>query len=209
MVGGMTTMGKAVVWMKRVLDVSLVLLIVGALSFAVVFIEGAWGMGEGTLMVQVPAHFAPGADVAIENEVLGTGQVGDASGKATFLADVSSATALLYLLGLVLSLAPAFVLVIILRRIARSVVAGEPFTDANIDRIRAIGLLVMALEFLRGAVQLGLETMVMATSEMPGYTLVAWGEWNFGVVILGAVILGLAEVFRYGMQLQADVDLTV
>ena len=202
-------MGKAVVWMKRVLDVALVLLIVGALSYAAVLIEQTWGMGDGTIAVQVPAHFAPEADLAIENEVLGTGHIGEASGRATFLADPSSGSALLYLLGSVLSLAPAFVLVIVLRRIARSIVAGEPFTDANIDRIRAIGLLVMTLEFLRGAVQLGLETMVMATSEMPGYALVAWGEWNAGVVILGAVILALAEVFRYGMQLQADVDLTV
>lgn len=202
-------MGKAVVWMKRVLDVALVLLVVGALSFAVLFIAQALGMGEGTIAIQVPARFAPRSDLAVENDMLGTGHIADASGMATFLAEPSSVNSWLYLLGSVLQLAPGFVLVVLLRRIAASVVAGEPFTDANIGRIRAIGLLVMALEFLRGAVQLGLETAVMATSEMPGFTLVSQGAWNAGVLVLGAVILALAEVFRYGMQLQSDVDLTV
>jgi hypothetical protein len=101
------------------------------------------------------------------------------------------------------------IFVIILRRIAATVVAGDPFADANIDRIRAIGVLTIGLWVFYGSMQLGLEMLVAETSTMPGFDLVSWGEWDFYFLVLGVVIIGLAEVFRYGKQLQSDVDLTV
>ncbi len=201
-------MAKTVVVVKRFLDVTLVVLILGAVGVGVVLLD--IGLTKRVATIQVPAHFAPdGRLLEVQNNVLGAGFVGEAAGEVSFEAPLASWPALLYVLGLALSFAPAFVLVVLLRRIAATLVAGDPFAEANVNRIRALGALTMALEFFRGAAQLGLETLVMATSTMRGFALVSWGEWNSGVFVLGMVIIALAEVFRYGMQLQADVDLTV
>lgn len=224
-------MSKTPLVMKRILDVMLVLLVLGVLIEGVLIFESA-----PSVRVSVPVHFSPATDateggvrrtssfvfafaadegavddtlLVIENEVLGTGHIGDASGDATFEVPLASGPAALYILGFALGMAPAFLIVILLRKIAASVVAGEPFAEANIDRIRALGGFVIAFEFLRGAVQFALGMAVITTSTMEEFSLIAWGEWNLGIFVLGVVILALAEVFRHGLELQADVDLTV
>lgn len=201
-------MTKTAIAVKRFLDIALIVLVLGAVGGGLVILYG--GLTQGVVTISVPAQFDPAAQVLrVHNSVLGAGHVGAVTGEVSFKADLASWPAALYILGLALALAPAFVFVILLRRIVATVVAGDPFAEANIDRIRAIGALAMALELLHGAAQFGLQTAVMATSTVRGFSLVSSGEWNFSVFIYGAVIIMLAEVFRYGRQLQSDVDLTV
>jgi hypothetical protein len=205
---GVAEMAKTVLVVKRFLDVTLIVLIVGVIGSALMQMEVAVPMR--TAVVLVPAHFAPDkGQLEVRNQILGTGFIGDGSGLATFEVPLASWPALVFFLALAVGFAPMFVLVILLRRIAATLVEGDPFTEANVNRIRAIGGLVMAFEFFRGAAQLGLAALVAGTSTMRGFTLLSWGEWNFLTFVLGLVIIGLAEVFRYGMRLQTDVDLTV
>lgn len=201
-------MGKAPYVMKRFLDLSLALIIVGAVTACGALIQ-SW-VGDGTIMLEVPVRLEQGAEpTEVANEVLGEGWIGSIAGMAEFPADASALHSALFLFAVLSSLGPALVIVMLLRRIAATVVAGEPFDHANIDRIRAIGLFVMAFEFARGAALFGIETAVMFSSKVPGFGLRSEGGWNVSVFLLGVVILALAEVFRYGMQLQSDVDLTV
>lgn len=201
-------MGKAPYVMKRFLDLSLALIIVGAVVACGALVQ-SW-VGNGTIMLEMPVQLEENAGpTEVSNDVLGDGWIGPMTGMAEFPADASAVHSAVFLFAVFSSLAPALVVVVLLRRIAMTVVAGEPFDPANTERIRAIGLFVMAFEFVRGAATLGIETAMMATSKVPGFALRSLGEWDFSVFVLGVVILALAEVFRYGMQLQADVDLTV
>ncbi len=199
-------MHKAAVTAKRFLDLTLVMLVVGAVWTAFALFD----LSEGTIALALPAELvATGGPVEVVNRVVGVGTIDLASGVATFSAPIMSMPGVFYLLTLVLQFAPAFVLVLILRRIAASVVAGEPFADANVGRIRALGGLTIVFWFLLGALQWGLETWVAATSTVQGFGLGSSGGWNYYVSLLGVVVIGLAEVFRYGKQLQSDADLTV
>lgn len=201
-------MGKAPYVMKRFLDLSLALIIVGAVV-ACGALALSWA-GNGTIMLEMPVHLEQNdGPTEVSNDVLGDGWIGPMAGMAEFPADASVVHSAVFLFVVLSSVAPALVVVVLLRRIAATVVAGEPFDPANVERIRAIGVFVMVFEFVRGAAMLGVETAMMATSKVPGFSLRSLGEWNFSVFVLGVVILALAEVFRYGMQLQADADLTV
>ena len=44
---------------------------------------------------------------------------------------------------------------------------------------------------------------------LPGFDIAYRFDLNLADVFVGLIILSLAEVFRYGMTLQADSDLTV
>ena len=115
------------------------------------------GGGAG---IMLPVSF-DAQGLSIEHEVLGRGEILDSRGSVFFLEPPGGLVSIGYTLGTLLAFAPGLVLVVLLRKIMLSVSRGEPFSEANIGRIRAIG------------------------------------------------IIALAEVFRYGMQLQSHVDLTV
>jgi hypothetical protein len=51
--------------------------------------------------------------------------------------------------------------------------------------------------------------LVAETSKVAGFKLVSAGGWNLYVLLIGVVIVGMAEVFRHGKRLQAEADLTV
>jgi hypothetical protein len=101
-----------------------------------------------------------------------------------------------------LYLAGAIVIVGRLRRIFRTLIAGDPFHPENVRRLRVIGMMLAILELgryaaagvshlvLRGAVHIG-----------GGVNLTTW----FAVL----VIIVLAEVFREGARLRGEAELTI
>ncbi|MEV0154023.1 DUF2975 domain-containing protein [Micromonospora sp. NPDC050686] len=93
----------------------------------------------------------------------------------------------------------------LLRRIVRTVPAAEVFADANARRIVLIGLLVAvggsAVQLLGYAA----DRAVVARSAAAGVVDAAF-SFSFVPLAIGAIVLLLAEVFRQGVRLRADVD---
>jgi hypothetical protein len=98
-----------------------------------------------------------------------------------------------------------------LRKLVRSVEAGEPFQGQAAGRLRAIGLLIIA-----GAAGRPLEDFIAGVYAKSHYLFQRGSiELSFDVMGLlwgsavGLMILVLAEVFRYGHTLHQEQELTV
>ncbi|MBY8874180.1 DUF2975 domain-containing protein [Micromonospora sp. PLK6-60] len=93
----------------------------------------------------------------------------------------------------------------LLRRIVRTMPAAEVFTAVNARRIVLIGLLVAvggsAVQLLGYAA----DKAVIARSAAAGVVDVAF-SFSVAPLAIGAIVLLLAEVFRQGVRLRADVD---
>ncbi len=104
----------------------------------------------------------------------------------------------------------AAVVVYYLRRIIRSVAGGSPFIPENVNSFRRIGLIVIAGSILQGITG-GLAGLVMMRNLVPpaGVQFNARFTLSLEGLFLGLVILALAEVFRYGTELQQESDMTI
>ncbi|HEX7744256.1 MAG TPA: DUF2975 domain-containing protein [Micromonosporaceae bacterium] len=103
--------------------------------------------------------------------------------------------------------AQAIILMVLwlLWRIVRTVPTADVFTPANARRIAGIGL---AVAVGGSAVQLlgyAAHKDIVARSAAAGILDTAF-SFSFLPLVIGAIVLLLAEVFRQGVQLRADVD---
>lgn len=85
--------------------------------------------------------------------------------------------------------------------IITSTKSRTPFTPQNVKRIRIIGFLQFALAFVPGYV-----VLIMKMIRFQYVSLHPSLNWLY-MVIIGFVILMLAQVFEYGVRLQEDNDL--
>jgi hypothetical protein len=89
-----------------------------------------------------------------------------------------------------------------LRRIFATLTAGDPFHPDNVRRLRAIGLMLGALELGRHAVNAAHGWLTPhAAGIRIGFNPTAW----FAVL----VVFVLAEVFREGARLRREAELTI
>lgn len=95
-----------------------------------------------------------------------------------------------------------------LRRLMASFAKEHPFTEENVARIRWLGYLFMIGAALQSAVEAAVGHYLMRVS-IPGVEINARIGLNLPAMIAGFVILVLAEVFRLGVELKEDQDLTV
>jgi|GEM_PF-6331909 len=87
----------------------------------------------------------------------------------------------------------------------------EVFSQANVVRIRLLGGLLIALEFIKPFIWLFIRNDVldlMSRNDIPyGGENLSFGLSDWGLA--GLLILGLAEVFRSGQQLKQESELTI
>lgn len=201
-------MVKSVGMLKGLLDGALLVLIAWAI-FSIV-LELPFISGDELAMVEVPITFMPAeGGISVQNEILGAGTIDTVDAVATFSPPFASWPNLLSIVVGVLSFAPILVIVILLRRIAASALEGSPFTEVNIGRIRAMGWFTIAFEILRNAAQTGAGFIVQNTSVVTSFEVIRVAEFKFDAILIGALLLVLAEIFRHGWSLQSDADFTV
>ena len=97
-----------------------------------------------------------------------------------------------------------------LSRFLRAGARGSAFGE--VDRVRGIGLLVVALSILDPVIdQVAVKSYGGFAAKGPGTMLQPSGEasLNLGVVGLGLVIILVAEVLRRGAEIEAEQELTV
>ena len=90
-----------------------------------------------------------------------------------------------------------------LRRVFQTLTAGDPFEPGNVQRLRAIGFALAALEVITWCMRLVSNWAFSDDVESVRYTpnLTAW----FAVL----VVFVLAEVFREGARLRREAELTI
>lgn len=188
--------------LQRLTEVAIAVTIVAAV---VVFV--ATVLADTPL--DAPIQFTPDeATYTLASDTWGSGTILDAVGVARFAERSASLFALWSAAVLVYAVA-AITLLVLLRRILQSVAAGTPFVEGNASRIRAIGILIPVFGFLIQALQWATALVTMNTVVAEGLHIEASLTLNLTYLFIGLVVVALAEVFRYGSHLQADVDLTV
>ena len=165
-----------------------------------------------TLSMTVPIQFVPAVDsYSLTSEAWGTGEIVSATGEAKFestsigsLRTAVELVVLLLLLGI-----PIYFILFMLRRIFSSMVDSSPFIPANVNRIRWVAALLIIISILAQLIQAQLGRMMLTTVASSGLELSPRFNFDLGMIVIGLIIFSLAEVFRYGLELQTETDLTV
>jgi hypothetical protein len=138
---------------------------------------------------------------SVRPELMNAGiTVGDLRLEGAWLGAILTAA----LLAVDVNFAGALVIVGRLRRIAETLVAGDPFHPANVQRLRLVAATLAALELARYVTSPLLRAALRQTPRFHidgGVSLTTW----FAVL----VIVVLAEVFREGARLRGEAELTI
>jgi len=169
--------------------------IVFTASFPVALVSG----GEPQLEAEVVGPAAKGIRAAFVDGVQGTLRLETTNWG--FVAASHLATLLA-----VIGLAYVFYL---LRGVLQAIIHGDPFTQANVVRIRKIGYLVLLLGLLYPTVE------YIAAQEVLGRLAIVEPElslpslFDVDVILTSLLILILAQVWSYGLELERDRALTI
>ena len=99
--------------------------------------------------------------------------------------------------------------VYLLRIVLQAIIQGDPFTDENVIRVRRIGYAVLVVGFLRATVEYfaAREILNQLTIVKPALSLPS--PFNSEVILANLLILVLAQVWSYGLELERDKALTI
>jgi hypothetical protein len=103
-----------------------------------------------------------------------------------------------------------------LKQFLKTTIAGNPFEQANIKRIRIIGWTVIISQAIKLILGLGFWFYLKSPVQINGSSVsLYWHSFEgifddtFGVTFLGLVILVIAEIFREGFKLREEQELTI
>ena len=195
--------------------VSVVLMVV----FNLAFIFGLAPAVESVLPVGInnttswPVYIEIDPEVySLQSELLGQGEIQTAQATVSFETPSPPPIGLsiaILIQGLILALA-TFIILLNLSLIFRSITEGEtPFVSENIGRIRWIAGLVILYSLVQEIGEAFIGDRIFGLAQNEGIDIVSRLEFGNGVVLVGLIIFALAEVFRYGVELQTEADLTV
>lgn len=81
--------------------------------------------------------------------------------------------------------------------------------EENVRRIRWIGLIAVGAELAHEAFDFLIQRTIQGAATATGLTVEPMWNLDPAALLLGLVIIALAEAFRHGHRLQAETDLTV
>ena len=172
-------------------------------------VDASW-LIVGTRMT-VPVSFAvdpDGPHVAAPSLGIADAQLRDLRGRLTFPTTpgpflVGNAILLLIVFSLALWVTGN------LKAVFRTLREGQPFVAVNASRIRAVAYGVVLIEVARSAITWFENYYVMVNFSAQGLRFSAAPELNVFAIILGLIILAIAEVFDDGSRLHEDHSLTI
>lgn len=152
-----------------------------------------------TLTVEVDTIAAPSIRRAVLVEARGELRVQSTSWSLQFFPN----------LGLLIGIAVVLYVLLLLRRMLSSVLAGDPFAAANATRMRIMGVILVAAGAL-GPVAEHLATGTMLRMvPVRDVALTAPFDLRLDVILVGLLLLVLAAVFGYGSELERERSLTI
>jgi Protein of unknown function (DUF2975) len=194
--------------LRRLLDALWYIIAVGAsLIAAVIVVATVFGWAP---TVELPVHFTPDrAGYEISGPIAGmrNARIEDAVGTLRFEAHPAIVLTAVGI-GLV-GVAATLAVLHQLRRIVATMSAGTPFVVDNANRLRFVGLAVIVYELVTMCMKLALSMWAVRNLSVRGLTVRWMFDPRIEVLLAGAVILLVAEVFRVGTRLQQDHDLTI
>jgi serine phosphatase RsbU (regulator of sigma subunit) len=132
-------------------------------------------------------------------------RIDDASGDVTVKQPLVTSV-LLTVAGLISIETVLLVVVYRVRRIFRRLVEGQPFLDENARSLRFIGLTVIVGELAWAALQYLGQRAVAATLSSAEISFHAAFAPRLTVVLAGLALLIVAEIFREGIKMRADLE---
>ena len=200
MVDGPNAAGSSVRWLQA-FQILLILFSVAAVLGCVAVL--------GALVVQLVSGYSWPVSVTI-NRTFGDGDthppgVEPASPSEIMINDPTLGQSALRTASLVLALVLAIIVAGYLTRTVQAAIAGEPFSHANLRRVRVIGLLL-----LFGGLAGSLSSMVtpwliarISLGDAAGSPMITEPPT---LALAGVVVLAVAEVMRQGAALRAELD---
>ena len=98
----------------------------------------------------------------------------------------------------------ALAVLVLMRRIVRTVVAGDPFVEENVRRLRIIGWLVALSPLLLVVAQIARAELVTRSSV--GDLALSHLTIAFVPILIGGLLLVVAQVFAEGVALREDTE---
>lgn len=97
----------------------------------------------------------------------------------------------------------------LLRSILRTTIEGDPFSAENCTRVRRVGYLVLLVALLSAAVNYIAAYNILGQLMVTNPGLSTPSPFNAEVILASLLILVLAQVWSYGLELERDRALTV
>jgi hypothetical protein len=160
----------------------------------------ALGIGqEPQLQVELAGAGAQGIRAAFVDETYGTLRLETTNWRLLLISYVAK-------LLVVLGLAYVFYL---LRGVLQAILRGETFTEANTRRIRRIGYMVLLLGLLGPIVEYLAAQQILERLAILGPPLTLPSPFRVEVVLASLLILVLAQIWSYGLELEREQALTI
>lgn len=174
---------------------ALLWLVVGASAGYGLFISLDWAVRRRVTLTSVP--------VDVSEDAAGVGRVIDASGDV-LIDSVSLTHVLLLLLPQALGVGAAIWGAILLGRFLRDLGSAEPFTAANVRRLRVVALLLMIVPLLASLLYGIAQSTILSARGVEGFGF----TFTFvpGWLVAGLLVAAVAQAFAVGTRLRADVD---
>lgn len=168
-------------------------------------------IGSASIPVRIGMGSEPQFEVAFNGtpgERIGTAHVEEAEGTlfletdSLFVIAIANAAKLIFAIGL------AYVFYL-MRGILKSIDEGDPFTFETRQRIRRLGYAVLAVSLLGPGAQwlAAMEILNQLPKTVP--ELMPGPTYNSEVILVSLLILLLAHVWSYGLDLERERELTV
>jgi hypothetical protein len=97
----------------------------------------------------------------------------------------------------------------ILRSIVKDIQGGEPFAEENIRRIRKLGYVLLIFSILFQVAQFLAASEVLRRLPEVQPELSAGHAFDAGVILISLLVLLLAHVWSYGLEIERDRELTI
>jgi hypothetical protein len=96
-----------------------------------------------------------------------------------------------------------------LRRLIRTIFSGQPFVPENSLNLRRIAYAVIIIGPAVGILSYLYGALISSAIRITGFELMPEFDLHLEIVALGFLVLVIAQVFDYGIQLKNDRDLTI
>lgn len=172
------------------------------------------GLDNSSVWTRVswPTYFNIDPEVyTLQSDLMGDGEVMLSQGSVQFDAVNfgSAGIGIEIAIWLLLTGVPVLAILLNLHRIFDTMQEGTPFVGSNVRRIRWIGGLLIFFAIFAEIGQARIAERLFWGVQGDGIQIVHRFQFNTSLILVGLIIFALAEVFRYGLELQTEADLTV
>lgn len=169
-------------------------LIVGVSAGYAVFVSLDWMLRRQVTLTEVPLEV--GEDAA------GTGRVVGMPSGNVLVEGVSAGHFALLMVPVLLGLAATVWGAVLLQRLLKDLGRGEPFSRANVSRLRIVALLLMVVPLFADMAYAMARSTLMSAQGVDGFVF----SFSPGWLLAGILVAAVAQAFASGTTLRADVD---